>query len=404
MKKKYLFIVMILTTLLMSCNNEPDLPTTKKRTVLIYIAGQNSLSDFVNGDINEMKQGLKSVDIRQYNLLIYIDNYDRTQLIHLTKSSNGTVIEKVIKNYDNQNSVGVNEMKSILSEAYTKFPAESYGIVFWSHGDAWLPAAAASRLSATTRWWGQDQITHFMDIQDLNEALTAAPHFDFILFDACFMQSIEVAYELRSHADYFIGSPTEIPGPGAPYQNVVPALCSSKQGADLAKGIAHQYYAPYSEIYDGSVWTSDNDWTGGVAIGVIKSSALDNLAQETKKIITTFVSDPQYINTEQILFYGRGTKYYQYYDFDGVIKELTVHNNSNYDTWKSAFLNASIQFETTPKVYAAYEYTLPLKMFPMTGACGISSYVPKGINLQYDNFYKTLSWYNAVGWREIFAQ
>ena len=38
------------------------------------------------------------------------------------------------------------------------------------------------------------------------------------------MQSVEVVYQLRNRADYFIGSPTEIPGPGAPYEVVVPAL------------------------------------------------------------------------------------------------------------------------------------------------------------------------------------
>ncbi len=33
-----------------------------------------------------------------------------------------------------------------------------------------------------------------MNIPDLNEALSVAPHFDFILFDACYMQSVEVVY------------------------------------------------------------------------------------------------------------------------------------------------------------------------------------------------------------------
>ena len=48
------------------------------------------------------------------------------------------------------------------------------------------------------------------------------PHFDFIMFDACFMMSVEVAYEVRNYTDYYIGSPTENPGPGAPYDKVVP--------------------------------------------------------------------------------------------------------------------------------------------------------------------------------------
>ena len=50
-----------------------------------------------------------------------------------------------------------------------------------------------------------------MNIEDLVTILSAdaVPHFDFVLFDACFMQSIEVAYALRNFTDYYIGSPTE---------------------------------------------------------------------------------------------------------------------------------------------------------------------------------------------------
>ena len=51
-----------------------------------------------------------------------------------------------------------------------------------------------------------------MNIEDLKSVLQKAPHFDFIMFDACFMQSVEVAYELRDYCDYYIGFPAENPG------------------------------------------------------------------------------------------------------------------------------------------------------------------------------------------------
>ena len=72
-----------------------------------------------------------------------------------------------------------------------------------------------------------------MNIEDLVTILSAdaVPHFDFVLFDACFMQSIEVAYALRNFTDYYIGSPTEIPGPGARYDVLVPALFSDGEVA-----------------------------------------------------------------------------------------------------------------------------------------------------------------------------
>lgn len=83
-----------------------------------------------------------------------------------------------------------------------------------------------------------------MNISDLHEALSVAPHFDFMLFDACYMQSVEVIYQLRDRTDYFIGSPTEIPGPGAPYEAVVPALFSQDKPEI---NIAESYYTVYAE-------------------------------------------------------------------------------------------------------------------------------------------------------------
>ena len=51
-----------------------------------------------------------------------------------------------------------------------------------------------------------------MNISDLVEVLDDdMPHFDFIMFDACFMMSIEVAYAVRNYADYYMGCPTENP-------------------------------------------------------------------------------------------------------------------------------------------------------------------------------------------------
>lgn len=65
-----------------------------------------------------------------------------------------------------------------------------------------------------------------------------------MLFDACYMQSVEVIYQLRDRTDYFIGSPTEIPGPGAPYEAVVPALFSQDKPEI---NIAESYYTVYAE-------------------------------------------------------------------------------------------------------------------------------------------------------------
>ena len=51
-------------------------------------------------------------------------------------------------------------------------------------------------------------------------------HFDYILFDACLMSQVEVAYELRNAADYLILSPAEVMSAGFPYFKMTKHLLS----------------------------------------------------------------------------------------------------------------------------------------------------------------------------------
>lgn len=119
-------------------------------------------------------------------------------------------MQQVIATYESRNSVDVSNMKEVVNTAFSEYPAQSYGLVLWSHGEGWLEYQ-----NPKTRWWGQDTggKDYRMNLSDLNDVLRNTPHLNFLLFDACFMQSVEVVYELKAHADYIIGSPTEIPAP-----------------------------------------------------------------------------------------------------------------------------------------------------------------------------------------------
>lgn len=110
------------------------------------------------------------------------------------------------------------------------------------------------------------------------------------------MQSAEVAYELRDCVEYLIGSPTEIPGPGAPYKSVVPELFTE---TNCAENIASAYFDAYQKSYNGVVGSNDN-WTGGVNTSVIKSAALDELALATRSIFTKYAQNRSLMKKKQL--------------------------------------------------------------------------------------------------------
>ena len=63
-----------------------------------------------------------------------------------------------------------------------------------------------------------------MDISELAAAIDGSGvRFDYLLFDACFMSSVEALYDLRRAADYIVASPCEVMAHGFPYTTSTPA-------------------------------------------------------------------------------------------------------------------------------------------------------------------------------------
>ena len=312
---------------------ETETPQNGGRTVLVYVAADNSLSSFASADLAEMKTGMAKVkDDAGVHLLVYIDNGQSARLLEL-KNVGGTVTETEVRNYGQRNSVGVSETKEVFAEVFQnpQYRADSYGLVYWSHGEGWLPYP----LRVGTRWIGQDKgdgTDHRMNISEFAEILSTAPHFDFILFDACFMQSIEAAYELRSYTDYLIGSPTEIPGPGAPYDEVVPAMFTAD---DAAVSMATAYYSPYAARYNPNVDVSNWNWTGGVSVSVLRTDRLEQLAQATKRAMTESV-DNAWLRSGVVFDYDKrrssSSSRVGYYDFAGMMEQVAT--DAAYDEWK----------------------------------------------------------------------
>ena len=85
------------------------------RTVLVYIAGDNSLRSFATEDLAEMTEGMQSVDDNSYNLLVYIDTGSSPKLIRLKKDKKKNVVQEVIATYEGRNSVSLSLTKKANS-------------------------------------------------------------------------------------------------------------------------------------------------------------------------------------------------------------------------------------------------------------------------------------------------
>ncbi|NDW11434.1 hypothetical protein D0T50_00840 [Bacteroides sp. 214] len=384
--------------------SEPTPPPPDKgtqRTVLAYWVadnGRTDLSSYAISDFNEMLVGMEQVDVTKNNLIVYCETRtDYPHLIHVTKDAQGLVVADTLKTYTEQNPLNVGVMSSIMQYVFEEYPAESYGLIFASHADGWIPATVSA-----TRHMGDYRNTQ-MNVTDFRKVLEGLPHLDFILFDACYMQSIEVAYELRNCTDYVIASPTEIPGPGAPYQAVIPLVFANK--ADVAVDIAQGYYEYYGAA-DGSLITTATyingnrtyTWPYGVSVSVLATSTLGNLAAKTKAVLTKYLASEEYVDASSLFYYGRNeSSTCYYYDMEKLIEQITGAN-ADYSEWLSLFNAAQPYFKTTVTNCVNRRNS---NWTSMDGASGVYMYVPQSRSLSLNTFYSTYDWYSDGGWGSL---
>ena len=144
--KLYLLFFFVFPLFMSACRGDdpiPDPPVDGKRTVLVYMAADNSinpLASFTDGDLEELKAGMASIDnTSDMHLLVYIDT-GFPRLIEI-ENKGGTVVETIVKEYEDRNSCGVAETQEVFNDVFgnSLYKAESYGLIYWSHGEGWIP-------------------------------------------------------------------------------------------------------------------------------------------------------------------------------------------------------------------------------------------------------------------------
>lgn len=354
-----------LLSLFVSCRHKDETPPLKTRTVIVYMIGDNTLDSNVDADINEMERGWN--DSFDGDLIVYVDQKRvAPYILKISSDKTNSVVSKEVMKYSEQNSSSLEVMEKVLSDIKGMYPAKSYGLVLWSHGNGWFPASSSS----VTKAFGDDGGKN-MEISELAEL---SGKYDFLIFDACDMMGIETAYELKHKADYIIASVTQVLADGFPYDNIIKYLFT--ENADF-RAVCRKFMDSYPT---------------SAAISAVKTGNLDNIASASKVLIQKYKSNIENIDVSLIQKYDsyETTLLFDFLDF---MKKI-AGNDPDLQTL-STQLNETVVFEEhTESIYTVDERNNGI-MIDVTTSCGLSCYIP-GRNRSLDNAYKTTSWYKAV--------
>ena len=359
------------------------------------MAGDNSLYSAVRKDTAEMIRG-KGLIPENINVIIYIDDKGQKPAIFELSAKNGM---QLWKQYDEEQcSTDPEVMLEALRTIEYYFPARHYGITFWSHATGWTPRRKTFGKDET---YGQSAEKSEMEIPVMRDVLAQLPKFDYIFFDACFMQCVEVAYELRHVTDFLIGSPAEIPGDGAPYDIILPQMCqlpATKQTvAEIVKGYGDYYVqGEGSAIYQ------------GVELSACATAHLEALAMATKLYIPPLFCNRSTPDCTAVQHYNpslRSSVYAEFYDLEHLIYSLqpwaeaewfSALDEAVFCKYGSNYWMSAIDPKGYLSKYIHYEY---ISDEDLAHCSFISVYVPMSRHdqLGWTTDYHEMEWYRAAG-------
>lgn len=418
------YILLLLTLLLCSCHDNTPTPepvepgsVTARRTVLVYMSAQNSLINNVATDSAEIMNG------RQYlanndRMLFFIDDGQSPRLYRVARQWSKPQLVQQWSN--NLCSTDPNTLQSVLQWVKTQFPAHEYGLVMWSHADGWLPATdtnypttlnahvAARPFSfgidtGNQSVWTDDGTQ--MNVTDMAQAIVqSGMHCRYIMFDACLMQNLEVAYALRHATDYVVASPMSIHNAGAYYTHQL----RSGLFAQSPDSIALTYYndvVNYADsIYDHM----------GIAISCIQTDQLEPLAALMKQALPhSLLANGQSANMAQVLSYQNYTYrfYWRPHNYDARQAINTLFDEPYRTQLQQALNRAVVAHFGTPAIYVGPGYNTFFSLPTATDNFrSVSLFVPQSIytdnaeRCRYGDLnecFRQTEWYKACGFDAV---
>ncbi len=267
-----------MTTKKKTTNNTLPQRVTKKWNLLIYIAGDNNLSDAGIADIEEMCLEGSSADV---HVGVEIDTYgEHTGSIRyeITEPDwTGEAHREVIERLSEKDTGDPLTLQDFIEWGYKRYDAENRLLVVWNHG---------AGFRAPRRDIAYDDYGSSLNMPEIETALERAGinnnnRLQIMGFDACLMNMLEIAHHFHSQVDFIVGSQQSEPGDGWPYDKVLKQAKTAQNPEELAKGIVSEYINSYKE-------TGVSDVTQSAISTILSKDAITALDELGNNLISHF--------------------------------------------------------------------------------------------------------------------
>ncbi|MFA6990980.1 MAG: clostripain-related cysteine peptidase [Candidatus Babeliales bacterium] len=222
--------------------------TLAEWTVLVYLQADNNLAPFAEYNIKDMQGGIYA-NSSLVNILVQWDQPRNNRTWRYKIVKNGRIEDESLTS-----EMGINpgqEIVTCASWVKRKYPAKKYAFVLWNHGNGCSDARSVDEKDRGILY-DYTQNT-FLTNQAMTQAFTQMKAIlghsvDIVGMDACMMNMIEVAYQLRGLVNVMVSSEETEPGYGWAYSGFIRPLTSNPTGFD-AKRLAQSIVSSYGVFY-----------------------------------------------------------------------------------------------------------------------------------------------------------
>lgn len=279
----------------------PEPPARTEQTVFMYLPWSSNLTSYFYNNVADLKSVIEQGVLKKERVVVYFATSSTEADLYELVYKDDECVEEHLKSYayTTPEYTTANGITSILNDVQAFSPTDRYAMIIGCHGMGWLPVNGISSRSVgqkmhweyegalLTRYFGGTSSQYQTDITTLAKGITnTGLKMEYILFDDCYLSTVEVAYDLKEATDYIIACPTEIMAYGMPYAKIGQYLI----GKVDYQGIADGFYSFYSN-YSMPCGT----------IGITKCAELDNLATVMKEINSRFTFNTSLIGNLQRL-------------------------------------------------------------------------------------------------------
>lgn len=393
---------------------------TDRKVLLLYSAGFNNLAGYLKDDIKDLKSGWLPGGRKEDDIVLVYSHFTTSgyntpsspTLVRLYSGRDSEVVADTLIVYPSETiSSSAGQVNKVLAYIKDNIKARSYGMIFSSHATGYLPAGYYQNednvLSEGITWGarmyngatavpyvepeydpslpmvksiGQDQVgvsgsylSYEIDLADFAEAIPM--YLDYILFDACLMGGVEVAYELSGKVGKLGFSQAEVLAEGLCYTTLTGHLLKNEDPDP--RSVCEDYFNQY-DVKTGA-WRS-------ATISLIDCSNMEPVARVCRDLFTKYADNLKEIDASKVQrFYRHGRHWF--YDLESILINAGI-NQLELDSLHEALDRCVMYKAHTPEF---------MEEFEIDTFCGFSMYLPCMGSKALDSYYKELKWNKTTG-------